>query len=84
MPLRFRWSASSIFRLDTTWFAKLHNRSQSKLGLEIQVAKISGFVVLHQFITPENVYVYIHDKSQDTEIRVLQEIKNHTVISEQY
>jgi hypothetical protein len=68
MLLRFRRSELSIFRLDTTWFAWLHNRSQSKLGLEIQVAKISGFVVLLQFIAPENVHLYIHEESQDTEL----------------
>ena len=48
------------------------------------MAKISGFVVLHQFIAQENLHLYIHEESQDTEIHVLIEIKNHTGISEQY
>jgi len=48
------------------------------------VAKISGFVVLPQLIAPENVHLYIKEESQDTELHVLTETKNHTGISEQY
>jgi hypothetical protein len=53
-----------------------------KVGLEIQVAKISGFVVL-QFIAPENIHSYVHEESHDTELHV-PEIKNHTGISGQH
>jgi hypothetical protein len=48
------------------------------------MAKISGFVVLLPFITPENVHSYIPEESQHIELDVLPEIKNHTGISEQY
>jgi hypothetical protein len=44
------------------------------------VAKISGFVVLLQFIVPENVHLYIHEESLDTELHALTEIKSHTEI----